>query len=267
MSHKPRKRFGQHFLHDQHIIQRIITAIAPDEPTPIVEIGPGLGALTMPLLHATHSLDVIEIDRDLARRLADDCSEAGALQIHTIDVLKFDFCGLGKGKIKVVGNLPYNISTPLLFHLLDQIHCIEAMIFMMQKEVVDRICAGPDCRDYGRLSVMVQSQCMVRKLFNVAPGAFTPPPQVAGSIIRLAPKPDTSPDIHDLEIFSEVVKQAFSQRRKTIRNSLKNIIPENNFLALGIDPSLRAENLSVDDYIKLANFLHHTHKQQLKNCG
>ena len=267
MSHKPRKRFGQHFLHDQNIIQRIINAIAPEEPTPIVEIGPGRGALTISLLQATGTLDVVEIDRDLAQLLADQCRKTGILKIHLMDVLKFDFCSLGKSKIKVVGNLPFNISTPLLFHLLEHIRCIDRMVLMMQKEVVDRICAQPDTADYGRLTVMVQSECAVRKLFTVAPGAFTPVPQVAASIISLAPKNAADCPVHDRMIFSQLVRQAFGQRRKTLRNSLKGLADETILLEAGILPSQRAENLSVSDFIRLANFLHDTHNVERKSCG
>ncbi|MBF8268661.1 MAG: Ribosomal RNA small subunit methyltransferase A [Gammaproteobacteria bacterium] len=267
MSHKARKRFGQHFLHDQNIIQRIINTITADNSTRIVEIGPGMGALTIPLLQAMGRLDVVEIDRDLAQQLAERCRDIGTLHIHIMDVLQFDFCGLGTDKIKVVGNLPFNISTPLLFHLLNNMHCIDSMLFMMQKEVVDRICAQPNNRSYGRLSVMVQSECTARKLFNIAPGAFTPVPKVESSMVSLTPKiPMTSP-VSDKLIFSQVVKQAFNQRRKTIRNSLKGLVDEAVLLDVGIVHSQRAENLSVADYIKLANFLHDTHNLRRKNCG
>ncbi|OGT82625.1 MAG: 16S rRNA (adenine(1518)-N(6)/adenine(1519)-N(6))-dimethyltransferase [Gammaproteobacteria bacterium RIFCSPLOWO2_02_FULL_52_10] len=267
MSHKPRKRFGQNFLHDRHIIQRIINAIDTNDSTRIVEIGPGKGALTIPLLQATGRLDVVEIDRDLAQQLAASCRAAGTLNIHVMDVLKFDFCGLDAGKIKVVGNLPFNISTPLLFHLLNNIHCIERMLFMMQREVVDRICAQPDSGSYGRLTVMVQSVCEARKLFNIAPGAFTPAPKVEASIVSLIPKSAVNCRVHDRMIFSQVVKQAFNQRRKTIRNSLKGLADETTLREAGIVPSERAENLSVADYIKLANFLHDTHNIPRTNCG
>jgi len=261
MKHTPRKRFGQHFLHDPYVIQRIIAAIAVDETVPIVEIGPGKGALTVPLLKATGSLDVIEIDRDLAAYLAETCKGIGKLKIHTGDVLKFDISSLGHQHIKLVGNLPYNISTPLLFHLLEYLHCISCMVFMMQKEVVDRICAEPDSGDYGRLSVMIQSRCSTDNLFDIAPAAFTPPPKVESSIVKLIPKPAAGTDIHNTELFTRIVKQAFNQRRKTIRNSLKGMADEQVLVRTGIEVSARAENLSVDDYIKLANFLHDTHRQ------
>ena len=267
MTHTPRKRFGQHFLHDQNIIQRIIHTIISADSAPIVEIGPGMGALTVPLLQAVGTLDVIEIDRDLAKILADKCRAAGTLHIHVMDVLKFDFCDLGADKITIVGNLPFNISTPLLFHLQANIHCIKRMVFMMQKEVVDRLCAQPNNRNYGRLTVMVQSECEVQRLFNIAPGAFTPPPKVAASMVCLQPKADGQRLIHDRSVLSQVVKQAFNQRRKTLRNALQGLIDETTMIEVGIEPSLRAENLAVEDYIRLANFLHDTHSPRLKSCG
>ena len=260
MKHTPRKRFGQHFLHDRQVIQHIIEVIAVAEPVPIIEIGPGKGALTVPLLKAKGSLDVIEIDRDLAAYLKDTCRDIGRLQIHVADVLKFDLAGLGREKIKIVGNLPYNISTPLVFHLLKDLNRIVCMVFMMQKEVVDRICAEPDCADYGRLSVMVQSQCHVDRLFNIAPGSFTPPPKVESSLVRLTPKPIEQSSIRDRALFSLIVKQAFNQRRKTVRNSLKGLVDEETFARAGIASSARAENISVDDYEKLTNILHDTHR-------
>ena len=178
MNHTPRKRFGQHFLHDQYVIQRIVDEIIAGEAAAIVEIGPGAGALTIPLLQVKGKLAAVEIDRDLAASLAAACRDIGSLDLYIADALKFDFCSLASNRIRIVGNLPYNISTPLLFHLLKSLHCIECMLFMMQKEVVDRICAEPDSRDYGRLSVMLQSQCRAERLFNIARGSFTPPPKI-----------------------------------------------------------------------------------------
>lgn len=260
MKHLPRKRFGQHFLQDKFVIQRIVDEIAADESAAIVEIGPGKGALTLPLLKAKGSLDVIEIDRDLATGLAATCRGNSGLRIHTADALKFDFTSLGRQKINLVGNLPYNISTPLIFHLLANLDCISSMLFMMQKEVVDRICAGPNSGDYGRLSVMVQSQCLAERLFNIAPEAFNPPPKVESSLIRLLPKRAEQCHIRDRALFSSLVKQAFSQRRKTIRNSLKGMVDEQILAGAGITATSRAENLSVDDFIKVSNFLHDTHR-------
>ena len=262
MNHKPRKRFGQHFLHDQYVIQRIIDEITAGDPTPIVEIGPGAGALTIPLLELTGSLAAVEIDRDLAASLAEACRDIGDLDMHVTDALKFDFTSLARTeKIRIVGNLPYNISTPLLFHLLKDLSYIDFMLFMMQKEVVDRICAETGSRDYGRLSVMLQSQCRTERLFNIAPGSFTPPPKVESSIVRLTPIAIEQNEIHDVALFSRVVKQAFNQRRKTIRNSLKGMVDEETLAGAGLDPRVRAENLSVNEYKKLANFIHDTHRQ------
>jgi 16S rRNA (adenine1518-N6/adenine1519-N6)-dimethyltransferase len=259
MKHKPRKRFGQHFLHDPDIIQRIVQSIVACGPAPTVEIGPGTGALTVPLLQSLGTLDVVEVDRDLAPLLADKCRGAGNLKIHVMDVLQYNFCEQYKVKITVAGNLPFNISTPLLFHLLDQISCIQRMVFMMQKEVVDRICASPDSKDYGRLTVMVQSACSVIRLFDIPPGAFTPPPKVSASMVCLQPYPDHQDRIHDRGLFTRLVRQAFAQRRKTVRNSLHGMASETTLAAAGIEPGLRAENLGVDDYIRLANCLHDTH--------
>lgn len=262
MNPKPRRRLGQHFLHDRHFIDRIVDAIRTDEAVPIVEIGPGKGALTIPLLKARGTLDVIEIDRDLARMLAETCRDIGRLKIHITDALQFDFADLGREKIKVVGNLPYNISTPLLFHLLQQLPLIDRMVFMLQKEVVDRICAAPDCGAYGRLSVMVQARCQVEQLFNIPPGAFTPPPRVDSSLLQLTPRDAAGCDIRDPGIFARLVAQAFNQRRKTIRNSLKGLVDEATLARAGIAATARAENLTVTDYKKLANFLHDTHRQR-----
>lgn len=262
MNQKPRKRLGQHFLHDRHVIDRIVDAIRTDELTPIVEIGPGRGALTIPLLKARGSLDVIEVDRDLAELLVETCRDIGHLKVHIADVLQFDFAGLGREKIKIVGNLPYNISTPLLFHLLQQLPLIDRMVFMLQKEVVNRICAAPDCGAYGRLSVMVQARCQVEQLFDIPPGAFTPPPRVESSLLQLIPISSTGCHIQDPEIFARLVAQAFNQRRKTIRNSLKELVDEVSLARAGIDATVRAENLTVTDYINLANFLHDTHRKR-----
>ncbi|MFQ5660693.1 MAG: 16S rRNA (adenine(1518)-N(6)/adenine(1519)-N(6))-dimethyltransferase RsmA [Gammaproteobacteria bacterium] len=256
MPSPPRKRFGQHFLHEQAIIQRIIDAIAPDKKTPIVEIGPGLGALTIPLLQCTKKLDVIEIDRDLAHKLIGNCRGIGQLCMHNCDALKFDFRTLHNGKLKVIGNLPYNITTPLLFHLLNQIGCIEEMLFMMQKEVVDRICANPHSRDYGRLTVMLQSQCQAERLFAVSQEAFLPPPNVKSSVVRLTPLPPQEYKIKDQGLFGRIVKQAFNHRRKTLRNALKGLVDEAALARHGIASTSRAENLTVHDYARIANTLY-----------
>jgi len=255
MPHRPRKRFGQHFLHDPAVIERIVDAVAPADGIPVVEIGPGLGALTVPLLQRTGKLDAVEIDRDLAAQLEQACRGQGELHIHIGDALQFDYRRLHRSKIQVVGNLPYNISTPLLFHLLDQIDCIHEMIFMMQKEIVDRICAQPGNREYGRLSVMVQARCRTEKILNIGPGAFTPVPRVRSSLLRLTPDPGSNAMISDSGLFADIVRHAFNQRRKTLRNSLKNFLSNPDFERLGLVPEARAETLRVKDYIDISNYL------------
>ncbi|HHO69611.1 MAG TPA: 16S rRNA (adenine(1518)-N(6)/adenine(1519)-N(6))-dimethyltransferase RsmA, partial [Gammaproteobacteria bacterium] len=190
MTHRARKRFGQNFLHDPAVIQRIVAAVAPAPGQHLVEIGPGQGAITRPLLAACGELDVVELDRDLIEPLARRLADVGTLRIHNADALRFDFCGLaGDAGLRVVGNLPYNISTPLLFHLLAQAGCIEDMHFMLQKEVVARMAAAPGGGDYGRLSVMIQYHCEVTPLFGIGPGAFRPAPKVESAFVRLVPHP------------------------------------------------------------------------------
>lgn len=248
-----RKRLGQHFLHDARIIDRIVAAIAPDPSTPLVEIGPGRGALTIPLLRSAGSLDVVELDAKLAESLRARCAGIGELRIHRADALKFDFRGIGGKPLKVVGNLPYRISTPLLFHLLDQQPVIGEMVFMLQKEVVDRLNANPGGREYGRLSIMIQARCSVEKLFVVNPAAFIPPPRVESAVVRLTPARRAGVEIIDEELFATVVRAAFQQRRKMLRNSLPDgdaVLSE-----AGLDGSLRPEQLTVDDFAKIANAL------------
>jgi 16S rRNA (adenine1518-N6/adenine1519-N6)-dimethyltransferase len=253
--HKPRKRFGQNFLHDQGIIHRIIAAIAPKPEDRLVEIGPGQGAITVELLNAAGRLSAIELDRDLLRPLAEMCGNLGELRIHNADALKFDFCSLAQEgeKLRLVGNLPYNISTPILFRLLEQSRCIRDMHFMLQKEVVDRMAAGPGSKTYGRLSVMLQAKCQVTPLFDIGPGAFNPPPKVDSSFVRLIPYDAPPYPIEDTAIFSQVVSAVFAQRRKTIRNGLRNILDADGIASLGIDPGARAEQLSLEDFVRLAN--------------
>ncbi|MFA5625933.1 MAG: 16S rRNA (adenine(1518)-N(6)/adenine(1519)-N(6))-dimethyltransferase RsmA [Thiohalomonadaceae bacterium] len=255
MKHRARKRFGQNFLHDQHVISNIIRQIQPRPGDHLVEIGPGLGALTLPLLQSTDRLEVVELDRDLIPKLELLCAGQGKLIIHNADALAFDFCALaGDSKLRLVGNLPYNISTPLIFHLLEQANCIDDMHFMLQKEVVDRLAAKADTRDYGRLSVMVQYHCQVEKLFNVPPGAFTPAPKVDSAIVRLLPH--TSPPVDaDPEVLARLVAQAFSQRRKTLRNTLKTLLDTTEIEASGIDPQRRAETLDLTEFATLAQCL------------
>ena len=255
MQHQPRKRFGQHFLTDKNIINKIISVINPGNET-ILEIGPGTGALTIPLLIRTGTLHVLEVDRDLAQIISEKCNGMGQLHIYCKNALEFDLKQVSDGKIKVIGNLPYNISTPLLFHLLDQIDHISEMIFMLQDEVTDRMCAVTGTRAYGRLSVMVQSLCEVTKLFRVLPQAFTPPPKVTSAVVRMMPHTQPVADIRDRESFSTIVRECFNQRRKTLRNALKNILSDDQIQVLGINPRLRPENLTVTDFAKLANAYH-----------
>lgn len=252
-AHRARKRFGQHFLHDQNVIHRIVTTINPKRDQTIIEIGPGKGALTIQLLKHLDSLHVIEIDRDLAQILAKKYEPENKIIIHCIDALTFDFKEIGNQHLRIVGNLPYNISTPLIFHLLEFNHCIDDMLFMLQEEVIDRISALPGNKNYGRLSVMVQAHCMAEKLFTVDSGAFSPPPKVRSAIINLKPNDVISSKISDYSSFAHIVKQAFSQRRKILRNCLKGILDENQISNLGINPGARAETLSVNEFIQLSN--------------
>lgn len=253
--HFARKRFGQHFLHDRHVIQRIVGALQAQPGETLVEIGPGLGALTHDLLRSVGTLDVIELDRDLIAPLEHACAGLGTLRIHNQDALRFDFCSLMQGdtRLRIVGNLPYNISTPLLFHLLAQAHCIHDMHFMLQHEVVERMIAAPGGRTYGRLSVMIQYRCSVQKLFHVGPGAFTPVPKVDSAVIRMVPHATPPVRVTDEAVFEQVVRVAFGQRRKTLRNTLKELLTADEIQALGIDPAIRAEQLSLHDFSILSN--------------
>lgn len=255
--HIPRKRFGQHFLHDSTVLQRICDAINPKPDDTVIEIGPGLGALTDYLLPKLEQLHVVELDRDLADRLEKRPEYPEHLAVHRADAMKFDYCELARGDrpITVVGNLPYNISTPLIFHLLAQSDCIADMVFMLQKEVVDRLTASPGCKDYGRLSVMVQSQCRTKRLFVVKPGAFNPPPKVDSAVVRLIPDKSRLPDNINIANLQKVVQQAFSQRRKTLRNTLKGLISSELLVKLGIDPQKRPETLTVNQFIQLSVLL------------
>lgn len=258
MKHIPRKRFGQHFLVDDGIIHAIVNAINPRPDELLVEIGPGLGALTRPLLERTPRLHVVELDRDIISRLKKTYPPE-RLIIHEGDALKFDFKIIaseaeqsGQNKIRVCGNLPYNISSPLLFHLMDYADKIIDMTFMLQKEVVDRMVAEPSTPAYGRLSVMLQRRFHMEWLLDVPPEAFDPPPKVDSAVVRLVPKAAGSyPELDELR-FKEIVAAAFSQRRKTLRNTLGKLIGEEAFGTTGISPGLRAENLGVADFEKLA---------------
>ena len=251
--YKTKKRFGQHFLHDHSVIEKLIYEINPKPSDQIIEIGPGLGALTFPLLEKIDSLEVVEIDRDVIAYLQQKNNPK--LIIHGVDALKFDFKSLQQNDqpLRIVGNLPYNISTPLIFHLLDYKDCIRDMHFMLQSEVVNRITATPGNKTYGRLSVMVQYHCKTEYLFFVGPESFDPPPKVDSAILRLTPWDKPPYKAKDEGVLSSIVAQSFSMRRKTLRNNLKTIFSNEQIESLGIDPGLRAENLQVEDFVKLAN--------------
>ena len=256
MQHQAKKRFGQNFLIDGNIIQRIIDSLKPEINDTIIEIGPGLGAITRPLLERTKTLHVIELDRDVIPKLLFNCRNEGTPVIHEMDVLKFDFNEFRKNsgsqkKLRVIGNLPYNISTPVLFLLLENRDDIQDMHFMLQKEVVERIAAHPGNRIYGRLSVMIQTYFKVTPLFLVPPTAFEPPPKVESAILRLIPDDSFSTRVKDHKAYEDLIRQAFSQRRKTIKNNLKKFCDTNQILAAGINPGQRAEELTVDDFLNL----------------
>ena len=256
MTHKARKRFGQNFLHDPVVIERIVQCISPQPGQRLVEIGPGQGAITLPLLRACGRLDVVELDRDLVDPLAQKTIGLGTLVIHQTDALRFDFATLALGgKLRVVGNLPYNISTPLLFHLLVQSSYIQDMHFMLQKEVVERLAAEPGSRDYGRLSVIIQYHCKVEHLFRIGPGAFSPAPKVDSAFVRLTPWVQPPASVDNYACLNRLVRQAFAQRRKTLRNTLKGLLTEAEIRASGSDPSARPETISLQQYAALANRL------------
>jgi len=269
-AHIPRKRFGQHFLHDQGILRRIVEAVAPKPDDRIVEIGPGEGALTLPLLRAAGHMTAIELDRDLIESLAARARDIGALNIISADVLTVDFGDLAGGlsrpsmasealgllsgntQLRVVGNLPYNISTPILFHCLEYAGSIRDMHFMLQKEVVDRMAAPPGSKTYGRLSVMLQLRCTVEPLFKVPPGAFRPPPKVDSAIVRLTPLPAHLLPDADGKVIERLVRAAFGQRRKTLSNALRDLATAQQIDAAGIDPRARAEQLAPSAFVALA---------------
>ena len=254
--HQPRRRFAQHFLIDETIIEQIIAVISPAPDQHLLEIGPGLGALTRVLAASGALLDVIELDRDLARDLTGRLDNPENLQIHTMDALKTDITALAKdARLRVLGNLPYNISSPLLFHLIAHRCVITDMHLMLQDEVVDRLVATPGNRSYGRLSVMVQLVCRVHKLFVVPPESFSPPPKVNSAIARLVPRDIPAVQVDDPGHFEQVVRQVFSQRRKTLRNSLRNLLDEEQIRAADIDPRARPETLDLVGFAALSNQL------------
>jgi len=259
MSHfkdPPKKQLGQHFLHDRNVIDKIVMAVNPKPGDTLVEIGPGQGAITFPLLRRHGALTVIEFDRDLITPLSEAAHGLGELTIVHKDVLKVDFGKLaGEGRIRLVGNLPYNISTPILFHVLEHAEAIIDMHFMLQKEVVDRMAAEPGSKVYGRLSVMLQAICDVEPLFVIGPEAFRPPPKVDSAVVRLVPKAADKIGIVDPALFERLVRDAFGQRRKTLRNAVQALCTADQISATGLRPELRAEQVSVTAFINLSNHL------------
>lgn len=257
LGHQAKKRFGQNFLHNDAVISSIVDAINPVEGQNLVEIGPGLGALTEPVVERAGKLSVVELDRDLAHRLRHHPFLAPHLTIHETDALKFDFNELVENEqpLRIFGNLPYNISTPLIFHLLTFNETVQDMHFMLQKEVVQRMAAGPDSKTYGRLSIMTQYQCQVIPVMEIGPEAFKPAPKVDSAIVRLIPHKNIKNPVKDIKALNTVCLAAFNQRRKTIRNSFKKLFTAEQLESLGINPGLRPENLSIDNFILLANFL------------
>ncbi len=257
MNHRPRKRFGQNFLHDSGVVGRILAAVAPRPEEHLVEIGPGRGAITAGLLESGCRLEVVELDRDLAAALEERFGGRKNFHLHQADALRFPLCDLKPegGRLRVVGNLPYNISTPLLFHLLEEASCIRDMHFMLQKEVVERMAAAPGTKRYGRLGVMLQARCAVKPLFTVGPGAFRPAPKVESAFVRLTPHARPPWPVADFDLFSRIVAQAFSQRRKTLRNALKGLAPPRVLERCGLDPGARAEQVPPAGFAALANAL------------
>ncbi len=258
-----RKRFGQNFLHDLGVIDHIIRTINPKADDTIIEIGPGRGALTLPLLSSVNELHVVELDRDLIKPLADQAANLGKLTIYCADALNFDFSQItSSGGLRIIGNLPYNISTPLMFYLFEQKHLIKDMHFMLQKEVVNRMVAQPGSKSYGRLSIMTQIQCDASLIFEVAAESFIPTPKVDSAIISLRPLATPLIATEDVPAVNHLVTTAFSQRRKTIRNSLKSLLGEATLEQAGLSPNLRAEQLSINDFIALAKLLQQSEPKQ-----
>ena len=251
--HIARKRFGQNFLVDRGIINAIVSAINPARGDTVAEIGPGLGAITVPLLERVEHLHVVEIDRDLIARLK-KTHPANRLTVHEGDALAFDFATLGND-LRLVGNLPYNISTPLLFHLADYAANVRDMHFMLQKEVVERMVALPGESEFSRISVMLQYRFHLEWLIDVPPESFDPAPKVDSAVVRLIPKDPSELHARSHAVFFRVVQTAFAQRRKMLRNTLKGTLDDAGFAALGIDPTRRAEDIPVADYVRIANYL------------
>ena len=252
--HRPRKRFGQHFLTDPTTIEQIVAAIQPHDSQTIVEVGPGRGAISQPLAKLAGEFHAIELDRDLAGVLRKQFAPQANVMIHEGDVLSFDFAALGN-ELRIVGNLPYNISTPLLFRLVEFRHVIRDMHFMLQKEVVDRMAAPPGNKTYGRLSIMLGCYMEIEPLFDVPATAFNPPPKVTSSVVRLRPLAADTYEINDHDKLSQIVAEAFSQRRKTLRNALKASATEEDLIAAGMDPQARPERATIANYVALANLI------------
>lgn len=253
--HRARKRFGQHFLTDPGVIDAIVRHVHPAKQDIIVEIGPGHGAITDLLARQAGHLHAIELDRDLAATLRQRYAGNTAVTIHEADALSFDFADLGE-RLRIVGNLPYNISTPLLFHLMNFREHILDMHFMLQKEVVDRMAASPGSKAYGRLGIMLGCHLHIESLFDVPPDAFEPPPAVTSAVVRLDPLPPGTYEIETEAMLSTLVATAFMQRRKTVRNSLKTLAESSDFTAVGIDGGMRPEQISIAQYVELANHLY-----------
>lgn len=263
--HQAKKRFGQNFLHDKNIIQKIVASMSLKPTDNVLEIGPGLGALTVPLLEKLNALSVVELDRDLIDNLP-NLTGAEKLTIHAQDALKFDIATCvdsshpnSHPKLRLVGNLPYNISSPLIFHVLSYANIVQDMHFMLQKEVVERLCAPSGSGNYGRLSVMVQAQCKASHLFNVSKHCFNPAPKVESAIVRLTPLAQPAYPIEWANAFEQLVKHAFAQRRKTLRNNLKNTLTAGQIEQAGIDPSTRPETLSIEQFVALTRQLAQPH--------
>ena len=253
-SEPAKKHLGQHFLHERRVVEKIVLAVDPKPGDRLVEIGPGQGAITFPLLQRHGSLTAIEFDRDLLAPLAAAAEGHGELTLLPGDVLGVDFTALAAGgRIRLVGNLPYNLSSPILFHALDHAAAIRDMHFMLQKEVVDRMAAPPGSKVYGRLSVMLQAYCSVTPLFSVPPGAFRPPPKVDSAVVRLVPRAPEDIGVDDQARFAAVVRAAFGQRRKTLRNALSGVADAAAIEAAGLDPGDRAERIPVEGFVRLAN--------------
>lgn len=251
---RARRRFGQHFLVDPGVIDAIVDAIAPAREDVLVEIGPGRGAITEPLVRRCGRFHGIELDRDLAAALARRYADTPHVTIHEADALRFDFATLG-GNLRVVGNLPYNVSTPLLFHLLDARAAIADMHVMLQNEVVERMAASPGVKAYGRLGIMLGCFFDIEPLFTVPPEAFEPAPEVVSAVVRLRPLPDSAMQPRDAGALSALLARAFSQRRKTLRNALRDVAADADFAAVNIDPRLRPENIAIEDWIALSDRL------------